>query len=207
MRFLKLFKTKKKKTASKHNKQKNTNKQKSSSSVNRLAKKTDRLTHQLDTVNIAIKHLQQKSETHDELINTNSQKLQSLEQRLTVNQPINPPAESINQQQPVLNTVFNQNQPTGESKMDISTFTPQEKRLLSVFFDNRDMHLSYRDIGKTLGKSPHTVKNQLRQIRMKADLFDQSITDKSRKRFKLKDNLKIQNFLDINPSKTAYNPD
>jgi DNA-directed RNA polymerase specialized sigma24 family protein len=68
-----------------------------------------------------------------------------------------------------------------------------------VFFDNRDMYLSYRDIGKTLGKSSHTVKNQLRQIRMKADLFEQSITDKTRKRFRLKDNLKVQNLLDVNP--------
>lgn len=151
---------------------------------------------------MAIKHLQEKTDSHDNFINTNREKLQTLEQRLTPNQSIYLPRQTINQNKPNpagLNTVFNRDNLTKTGKMDVSHFTPQEKKLLSVFFDNRDMYLSYRDIGKTLGKSSHTVKNQLRQIRMKADLFEQSITDKTRKRFRLKDNLKVQNLLDVNP--------
>ena len=57
------------------------------------------------------------------------------------------------------------------------------------------MQLSYADIAQSVGKSPHTVKNQLRQIRMKADIFTQSIAAEGRKRFQLKDSLQIQNYL------------
>ena len=44
-------------------------------------------------------------------------------------------------------------------KLDISRFSPQEKRILSIFFNNNDMTLSYTDIAKSMGKSPNTIKN------------------------------------------------
>jgi peptidoglycan hydrolase CwlO-like protein len=103
-----LFKSKK--TIPRKNKQTASNKRQSQSSVNRLQKKTYRLSHQLDTVNVAIKHLQEKTDSHDNFINTNREKLQTLEQRLTPNQSIYLPRQTINQNKPNpagLNTVFN----------------------------------------------------------------------------------------------------
>ena len=37
------------------------------------------------------------------------------------------------------------------------------------------MALSYVDIAKYLGKSPNTIKNQVRQINMKSDLFNYTV--------------------------------
>ena len=60
---------------------------------------------------------------------------------------------------------------------------------MGVFLENRDMSLSYQDIAKSLGKSPHTVKNQMHQINMKTDLFDKTVDPQNRNRFKLKKHL------------------
>ena len=59
------------------------------------------------------------------------------------------------------------------------------------------MALSYADIAHSLNKSPHTIKNQMRQINIKADLFDKNIDDENRNRFKIKDGLKIERYLNV----------
>jgi IS30 family transposase len=59
------------------------------------------------------------------------------------------------------------------------------------------MALSYTDIARALNKSPYTVKNQMRQMRLKADLFDRTVGDQSRNRFKLKDGLRIEKYLNV----------
>jgi len=82
-------------------------------------------------------------------------------------------------------------------KFDINRFSQQQKRILAVFFQNQDMTLSYADIGKILNKSPLTIKNQMREIRLKADLFDRSIGEQSRHRFKLKKDLRIEKYLNV----------
>ena len=82
-------------------------------------------------------------------------------------------------------------------ELDLQTFSPQEKKILQVFLAHHDMALSYLDLAKTLGKSPHTVKNQLRQMNMKTELFDKMIDgDNNKNRFKLKKHLKIKTALD-----------
>jgi hypothetical protein len=48
-----------------------------------------------------------------------------------------------------------------------------------------------------LSRSPYTIKNQIRQIRLKADLFDRTVGDQSRNRFKLKDGLRIEKYLNV----------
>ena len=60
------------------------------------------------------------------------------------------------------------------------------------------MAFSYIDIAKALGKSANTVKNQMHQLCMKADLFDKTIDNQSRNRFRLKDGLKIEQYLNVN---------
>jgi hypothetical protein len=82
-------------------------------------------------------------------------------------------------------------------KLDVNYLSEQEKRILAVFFQNQGMALSYVDIGRALNKSPYTIKNQIRQMRLKADLFDRTIGDQSRNRFKLKDGLKIEKYLNV----------
>jgi len=56
-------------------------------------------------------------------------------------------------------------------KLDVDYFSEQEKRILAVFFQNQGMALSYIDIARALNKSPYTIKNQIRQMRLKADLY------------------------------------
>ena len=80
---------------------------------------------------------------------------------------------------------------------DINSFSEQEKRILSVFFQNQDMPLSYIDLARTLSKSSNTIKNQMRQIRLKADLFDKTIDSEQRNRFKLKGNMKVEKYLNL----------
>jgi hypothetical protein len=59
------------------------------------------------------------------------------------------------------------------------------------------MTLSYADIGRILNKSPLTIKNQMREIRLKANLFDRSIGEQNRHRFKLKKDLRIEKYLNV----------
>lgn len=80
-------------------------------------------------------------------------------------------------------------------KLDIDQFSEQQKRLLAVFFQNRDREMSYADVATVLGKSACTVKNQMNQIRQKADLFDCVIGPQSRHFFRLKDDLKVERLL------------
>ncbi|MFC1794065.1 helix-turn-helix transcriptional regulator [Planctomycetota bacterium] len=82
-------------------------------------------------------------------------------------------------------------------KFDINHFSEQQKKILAVFFQNQDMSLSYVDIGRILNKSPHTIKNQMREIRLKADLFDRTFGEQSRHRFKLKKDLRIEKYLNV----------
>lgn len=82
-------------------------------------------------------------------------------------------------------------------KLDIDQFTEQQKRLLSVFFQNKDRYMSYADVAAVLGKSAYTIKNQMNQIKHKADLFDCVIGPQSRNFFRLKDNLKVERLLKV----------
>ena len=84
-----------------------------------------------------------------------------------------------------------------DRRRDIDQFSDQQKRLLAVFFQNRDREMSYTDVAAALGKSAHTVKNQMNQIRHKADLFDCVTGPESRNFFKLKDDLKVETRLKV----------
>ena len=78
------------------------------------------------------------------------------------------------------------------ARLDMDRLTEQEKRIIGVFLDHRDMSLSYQDIAKSLDKSPSTVKNQMRQINMKATLFDRVVDSQNKNRFRLKKQLKVE---------------
>jgi DNA-binding CsgD family transcriptional regulator len=167
----------------------------------KITKDIQNLQAQAGTTNIILHKHEQEISNHKMLIEGHSKQLDTLEQ-LVAKQPaypanialpaVNRPDVSINL--PVAPS--RQSQQQGQ-KFDIAGFSEQEKRILAVFFQNKDMPLSYADIGRYLGKSSNTIKNQLRQINMKADLFNYTIGNESRKKFKLKDGLKIENYLGI----------
>lgn len=77
-------------------------------------------------------------------------------------------------------------------KLDIDRFSEQQKRLLAIFFQNRDRQMSYADLAAVLGKSAYTIKNQMNLIRHKADLFDCTVGPESRNYFRLKNDLKVE---------------
>jgi len=200
LNFLSIFQKKKKNA--KRRKTRKSHSSKNKEEFNRLTSNLNNLRAQLGTVNILLKK-------HDEEITENSlilekhvSRIEKLEE-IVAKQPTSPTIGGINlASRPTLTTEL-VSTPQSEAqfqsqKLDISRFSPQEKRILSVFFQNQDMALSYADIAQYLSKSPNTIKNQVRQINMKADLFNYKVDNESRKRYKLKDGLKIEKYLNIN---------
>lgn len=152
------------------------------------------LSDRLNTVDTLLQRHDKAIKGQWKVINSHSTKLAKLEE-IAANPTIKPATEAANQFNRLIQATrqpFNQ-----QDKFDINQFSQQEKKILAVFFQNKDIALSYSDIAKTLGKSPNTIKNELRQITIKANLFDYTISDENRKRFKLKDNLRIENYLNI----------
>jgi len=161
----------------------------------------ENLQGQLKTINIALNKHNDELLEHTKLISGHSKALEKLEQIVTKT-PIIPPAEEKTQaNRPVamINPPAMPNPPTDnlDRKFDINRFSEQEKRILAVFFQNKDMALSYIDIATALNKSPHTVKNQINRMRLKAELFDKTVDNDSRNRFKLKDGLRVEKYLNV----------
>ena len=131
------------------------------------------LQSQIGTIDIVLHKHDDDIAEHSILIAKHSRNLETLEQ-LVAKQPINPPKfDSFPSSRPITTT----NPPP------LSQTT--------------GMALSYVDIAHSLNKSPNTIKNQMRQINIKADLFTESINEENRKRFKLKDGLKIEKYLNV----------
>lgn len=159
------------------------------------------LQSQIGTIDIVLHKHDDDIAEHSILIAKHSRNLEKLEQ-LVANQPVSPPRfDSLPASRPIATTnppPLSHNVPLQQAqKFSVNRFSPQEKRILSVFFQNTGMALSYVDIAHTLNKSPSTIKNQMGQIKIKADLFTQNIDYENRKRFKLKDGLKIEKYLNV----------
>jgi len=153
-----------------------------------------------ETNELLEQHSKELSE-HKGIIEQHSERLSTLEQavnqqpanlRLTWNSQANRPDQASSQA-----TAVTQGNLQSPQKLDVDCFSEQEKRIMAVFFQNQGMALSYTDIARALNKSPYTVKNQMRQMRLKADLFDRTVGDQSRNRFKLKDGLRIEKYLNV----------
>ena len=200
MRLFDFFRKKRKiKAGRKRRNRKSTSKTKQA--IEKIKADMDNLQTQLGTINIVLnKHNNELSE-HAKLISEHSKGLEKLEQ-IVRKTPINPPAEEKTQRsRPVVMTKLpTTTKPTTEDlsqKFDINRFSEQEKRILAVFFQNQGMALSYVDIAMSLDKSPHTIKNQMNRIRLKAELFNRTVDNDSRNRFKLKDGLRIEKYLNV----------
>jgi len=161
----------------------------------------DVLQAQTQATNALLEQHSKELSEHKGIIEQHSTRLSTLEQmincqptnlRLTWNSQGNRPNQASSQA-----TAATQGNLQSPQKLDVDCFSEQEKRILAVFFQNQGMALSYIDIARALNKSPYTIKNQMRQIRLKADLFDRTVGDQSRNRFKLKDGLRIEKYLNV----------
>jgi O6-methylguanine-DNA--protein-cysteine methyltransferase len=153
------------------------------------------------TTNALLEQHSKELSEHKGIIEQHSARLSTLEQavnwqtanlRLTWNSQASRPDQASSQA-----TAATQGNLQSPQKLDVDCFSEQEKRILAVFFQNQGMALSYTDIARALNKSPYTIKNQMRQMRLKADLFDRTVGDQSRNRFKLKDGLRIEKYLNV----------
>ncbi len=195
-----IFKRKKKRKARKR--RSNRLVPESSQKLTKLKSEIENLNSQIGTLNIILQKHDQEITEHTIVIKKNSDQLKSLEQLVAqpaispIKEQIEPTNRSIMplpaQQLPVL-----PQKPLNQG-LDINTFSAKEKNILSVFFQNRDMALSYADIARALNKSPNTIKNQMRQINSKANLFSKAVDSDNRNRFKLCENLKIEKYLNTN---------
>lgn len=195
------FFRKKKKTKTKRKRRSRKPTLKTKQSIKKIEAGIENLQTQIRTMHIALKKHDDELLEHTRLIGEHTKGLVKLEQIVTTT-PINSPAEEktqINRPAAMINplTVTKPSTEASSRKFDINRFSEQEKRILSVFFQNQQMALSYVDISRTLNKSPHTVKNQMRQMKLKADLFDRTVDNDSRNRFKLKDGLRIEKYLNL----------
>jgi hypothetical protein len=169
--------------------------------VEKVGVDIDVLQAQTLTINATMEQHSKELSEHKAIIEQHSVKLSTLEQavnwqpanlRLTRDSQANRPDQAGNPA-PV-GTTANLQSP---QKLDVNYFSEQEKRILAVFFQNQGMALSYVDVASALNKSPYTIKNQMNRMRLKADLFDRTIGDQSRNRFKLKEGLRIEKYLNV----------
>ncbi len=136
------------------------------------------------------------------LIDCHSARLDKLEDIISTepiapllqNSPTNRPSQPTSRLNEPTSRLVATKRPGVESlaRLDVDSLTEQEKRIIGVFLDHRDMSLSYQDIAKSLDKSPSTVKNQMRQLKMKATLFDRVVDSQNKNRFRLKKQLKVE---------------
>jgi len=195
-----IFKKKKKRKAKKR--RSNSTTPLSSRKFTKLNAEVKNLVSQIGTLNIILQKHDQEIAEQTIIIKKNSEQLKNLEQlvaQLAVS-PIKDQTEPTNR--PIVPLPPEQlsvlSQEPLKQKLDINTFSTQEKNILAVFFQNRNMALSYSDIAKALNKSPNTIKNQMRQINTKANLFTKAVDSNNRNRFKLCENLKIEKYLNTN---------
>jgi len=122
----------------------------------------------VNSVNDFIKQIKEKKELEGEPIN----------HRLK---------EPINRLTPI-------NQATENLKYD--DFSEQEKRIINMFLQHKEMALSYKDLGKLLNKSANTIKFQMRMITTKYNIFSKMIGDNNKNRFRLRQGIKIEKAID-----------
>ncbi len=192
---------KKKKVKTKKKRRRKSSTPKTREDIIKLNSDIKNLQSQIGTIDIVLHKHDDDIAEHSILIAKHFRNLQKLEQ-LVANQPVSPPRfDSLPASRPIATTnppPLSHTAPLQHApKFSVNRFSPQEKRILSVFFQNTGMALSYVDIAHSLNKSPSTIKNQMRQINIKADLFTESINEENRKRFKLKDGLKIEKYLNV----------
>jgi hypothetical protein len=190
MGFFSLFKRKKRIVARRGNRP---GRPKTSESIRQVQGQIDLLNSHVTSIDVTLKAHDSQLADHQARLQVQGEKLQDLEQRIAL---AGAQAPRWVARQSAGGDCFIAQTGIGR-QFDINRFTEQEKRILSVFFQNRERLMSYADVGALLNKSPHTAKNEINQIRQKADIFDCAIGSQSRNLFKLKGDLRIEKYLNI----------
>jgi len=174
-----------------------------------LTRSFTRVRQDMQSVQVEIKQLQtyfnrlyEQVDRHERQLGDFHAKVDSLEARLmaTPSPEALPAAKeipllsAINRPIPSGRRPITTTRPADETHpaIDLDCLTPQEKRILECFTAHRNMRLSYQDMAQALHKSPHTIKNQIRQLRMKMDCFESSMDEHNLKRFRLKPQLQLK---------------
>ena len=159
----------------------------------------DQLLGRVGTIDITIKRHDDQLAEHAMRLQEHGQRFQTLEQKVTI-----PAVQAVATRQAVRRAadndrcLFTQPAYAGPAQhFDIEQFTEQQKRVLAVFFQNKGRRMSYADVARVLNKSAYTIKNQVNQIRQKADLFDCTIGNQSRNLFTLKADLRVEKYLKV----------
>lgn len=159
----------------------------------------DQLQSRVGTIDIAIKRHEDQLTAHETRLQEYAQRFQTLEQKVAL-----PAVQPMTFREAGRHATENNARLFAQSahaiparQFDIEQFTEQQKRLLAVFFQNKGQWMSYADLGRILNKSAYTVKNQMNQIRQKADLFDCTIGSQSRNLFALKADLRVEKYLKV----------
>jgi len=165
----------------------------------RLTADLQRLSGRLNTVDIALKRHDDRLARHEVRLQEHAQMFQTLEQKIAIS-PASPRTfRAAGRQREAVGSRVSSDaaRPKPAQQFDIEQFTEQQKRLLAVFFQNKGRRMSYADLAAVMNKSACTIKNQVNQIRRTADLFDCSIGSQSRNLFKLKDDLRVEQYLKV----------
>lgn len=167
--------------------------------LGRLRCDLERLHERLNTVDIALRRHDDQLVGHEARLQEHGQKLQTLEEKVAI-----PAGQSAALRQASRHAADNSLrfspqpfQARPGQQFGIEQFTEQQKRLLAVFFQNKGQWMSYADVGRVLNKSAATIKNQMNQIRQKADLFDRAVGNQSRNLFALKADLRVEKYLKV----------
>lgn len=157
------------------------------------------LKRQVSTAHIALRHHEGQIKQCQNNIQQHTQGLETLEQKIAAPISLPSPSSSISANPPRSHCNID-----SHGKVDINQFSEQEKRVLRVFFENKHQSMSYADVARALNKSPNTVKNQIRQIRSKANLFECTLGRQSRNLLKLRDGFRVEQYLNITqPAETT----
>jgi DNA-binding CsgD family transcriptional regulator len=151
------------------------------------------------TIDIAIKRHDDQLMTHEARLREHGDKLQTLEQKVTISlaQPMAFRQAGRHGPESMPRLSAHPAYASPARQFDIEQFTEQQKRVLAVFFQNKGRRMSYADVARVLNKSAYTIKNQVNQIRQKADLFDCTIGNQSRNLFALKADLRVEKYLKV----------
>jgi DNA-binding NarL/FixJ family response regulator len=159
----------------------------------------DQLLGRVSTIDIAIKRHNDVLVAHETRLQEHAQRFQTLEQKVSI-PVVQPTAFRQAGRHAAENSPRLSTQTAHASlaqQFDIEQFTEQQKRVLAVFFQNKGIRMSYADVARVLNKSAFTIKNQMNQIRQKADLFDCTIGNQSRNLFALKADLRVEKYLKV----------
>ena len=148
----------------------------------------------METIKLELKNSSKILNTHSSQIEIIKKRTLSLEKILQPEEEL--PTKRLNAPTKRLNA-FKKPFKQPIENFSVEKFTDKEQNILKILLNHRDMALSYKDIGKELGKSPNTIKCQFNSMRNKSNIFNETIGEDNKHRYKLKSGLSISKSFDV----------